>query len=63
MMQNNLTKWEWFAGQALMGILANPHWNTIQITLHGLEEKECFKLAASISDRYAAAMLSEMENK
>jgi hypothetical protein len=49
---------DYFAGQALAGILANPSWNQIGLAAAGVSDQSCFKVATLIAVQYADAMIA-----
>jgi hypothetical protein len=55
---DGMTMREWYAGQALQGILANPTWNWAAISAHGLSESGAVTGAANMAFLYADAMLA-----
>lgn len=54
-----MTMREWFAGQALIGILANPTWNRTALEANGLNEGQAMMAASYLAFRYADSMLAE----
>jgi len=57
---DGMTLREWYAGQALAGILSNPTWNQESLALAGIPAKvRITDVAATMAFEYADAMLAE----
>lgn len=54
---------DYYAGQALAGILANPAWNAISLGLVGIGERQQVEVAAALAHVYADAMISRRAAK
>lgn len=57
---NGLNKLEYFSGQALQGLLANPNYMKIHLNRHYLIENE---IVARVAVKYANALLEELEKQ
>jgi hypothetical protein len=55
--QDGMSLRDWFAGQALAGMIANKTWNAIGLRRAGIPEGESTRAAAVSAYLYADAML------
>ncbi len=52
-----MSKREWYAGQALKGVLSNPSWNGLALRSLGIDESRAYQVAAIAAARFADAMV------
>lgn len=58
-----ITAREWFAGMALVGIIANACWNRLGFLHEGIPEGLCYRAAAAQAFMYADALLEPASKK
>lgn len=56
-----MTLREYFAGQALMGQIANANWNKLSLELQGISEDKHCAVAAFVAVCYADTLIAELK--
>jgi hypothetical protein len=49
---------DYFAGQALIGVLANPNWNSLALNLTGIADSKAALAAGLMAYAYADALIA-----